>query len=429
MSAIYGMRKRKPRPHPCAWFVFNMLLISMAHLILAGCSSWQVPPQADDANLRDRSVTEVVKGVRIRAAVLSSEDSLQMFGVNISETGVQPVWVEVENTTQQLLWLLRSGTDPDIFSPLEVAWSFHETFSGETNTRLDDHFDAMGFQNPIAPGTTQSGIIFTNPHQQTKFLNVDILGEEQIFPFTLFPPVPDETPDRQVIAIVERFAAAVAEDYQEIETFRARLEQLPCCSTNADGTETGDPVNAIIIGEFADIVAALVRRGFRRLELDVDNVQRLFGRIPDAVARKAGQGGVPANWLRMWLAPFHYQGQPVFLVQTGRPVGGRFKAPDSEALILHPNVDEARNILVQDMLYSGGLGKLAYISGVSVASPEAPRSSLDDTSYYTDGLRAVMFFQARPLALSDIEIIDWEPYLQQRESAALKENAHGNTEN
>jgi hypothetical protein len=28
--------------------------------------------------------------------------------------------------------------------------------------------------------------------------------------------------------------------------------------------------------------------------------------------------------------------------------------------------------------------------------------------YYTDGLRAVLFFEARPYTLSDIEILEWE---------------------
>ena len=44
-----------------------------------------------------------------------------MFGVSVNESGVQPVWIEVENNTDQVLWLLRSGTDPDLFSPLEVV--------------------------------------------------------------------------------------------------------------------------------------------------------------------------------------------------------------------------------------------------------------------------------------------------------------------
>jgi hypothetical protein len=28
--------------------------------------------------------------------------------------------------------------------------------------------------------------------------------------------------------------------------------------------------------------------------------------------------------------------------------------------------------------------------------------------FYTDGLRAVLFFEPRPYTLSDIEILDWE---------------------
>ena len=420
VTSLMLARKLQPWRHP--WSTCIVLLLSMLFLALTGCSTWQVPAKYDTAKLQARAVSEKVKGVRVNAAVLSSKDSLQMFGVNINKTGVQPVWIEVENTTQQMLWLLRAGTDPDIFSPLEVAWSFHGTLAGETNARIDDHFNALGFQNPIAPGTTRSGIIFTNPHQQTKFLNLDLLGEGEIFPFTLFPPIPDDTPDEELIAIVKRFADADAEDYQKVETLRARLENLPCCSSSIDGTASGDPVNIVVIGEFNDIVAAFVRRDFRKIVLDVDNAQSLFGRTPDIVVRKSGQGGVPEHWVRLWLAPFRYKSQLVFLAQAGRPVGGRFNASEGKNLVLHPNVDEVRNILVQDILYSGGLGKLAFITGVGVVAPERPRNSLAGTSYYTDGLRAIMFFVTRPRALSDVEILDWVPYLQQREYDAIKAN-------
>ncbi|WP_455222281.1 hypothetical protein [Kaarinaea lacus] len=405
--------------------VSTLLLLIMLHLALAGCSTWQVPKPFDEAKLRGRAVTKEVKGVRMSAAVLSTEDSLQMFGVDVNGTGVQPVWIEVENNTQQMLWLLRSGTDPDLFSPLEVAWSFHATFSGSTNARLDDHFNALQFQNPIAAGTKQSGILYTNPHRQTRFLNVDLLGLGQMFPFTLFPAVPDDIPDEQASSMLNRLAEEATVNYQELETLRARLEQLPCCAMSEDREKQGDPVNMVLIGRFEDIAAAVVRRGFRRAELKFDNAQYYFDRQPDTVVRKAGQGGVPANWLRVWLAPFRYQNQSVFLVQAGRPIGGRFKASQSKDLILHPNVDEVRNLLIQDMLYSGGLGKLAFISGVGVAAPDEPRISLNDTHYYTDGLRAVLFFETRPLALSDVEILDWVPYLKNLESHAVKakENA------
>lgn len=55
--------------------------------------------------------------------------------------------------------------------------------------------------------------------------------------------------------------------------------------------------------------------------------------------------------------------------------------------------------------------------------PETLQESTNsDIHYYTDGLRAVLFFVTRPLALSDIIILDWVPLLQQREAEAAAKN-------
>ena len=45
-------------------------------------------------------------------------------------------------------------------------------------------------------------------------------------------------------------------------------------------------------------------------------------------------------------------------------------------------------------------------------------------TYYIDGLRAVMFFATRPLSFTNVQILDWVPYLQKRESAARKQNGN-----
>jgi hypothetical protein len=364
-----------------------------------------------------------VRGVKLSAAVLSSDESLRMFGVKVNDTGIQPVWIEVENTTSQVLWFLRSGSDPELFSPLEVAWPFHASFAGETNTLLDDHFDALSFQNPIAPDTTQSGVIFTNPHHQTRLLSIDILGQGQFFPFTLFLEVPDDLTDDYAFALanVNQLSEAVVDDYQDVNKFRARLEQLPCCATGADASEAGDPLNVILVGDFADIATAFVRRGFRTSVLEFDNAQRLFGRPPDIVGRKVAKGGMPTNRVRVWGAPFRYKGKTVFIGQAGRPLGWRLAKVKEKGLMLNPNVDEVRNLLIQDMMYSSGLEKLAFISGVGATSPGELRDSLDGTSYYTDGLRAVLFLVTRPLSLSDLQILDWHPALKLREAEAIKE--------
>jgi hypothetical protein len=359
----------------------------------------------------------------LSAAVLSKDDSQRIFGANVNQTGVQPVWIEVENTTDQVLWLLRSGTDPDLFSPLEVAWSFHKSFAGETNAMLDEHFNSLSFQNPVPPRSTQSGILFTNPHRKTRMLSVDFLGQGQLFPFTLFPVVPDDaTGESAVIDRVWQLLASATDDYQHPGELRDMLERLPCCATNADGTEKGDPINVVLVGQFEDIATALVRRGFRMNRLDFDQAQYLYGRPPDIVARKTGQAGVPANWLRMWVSPLRYRGQSVLLVQAGRPQGWRYAVAEEENLILNPNVDEVRNLLIQDMFYSSGLGKIAFVTGVGKTEEGEMRASLNAAEYYTDGLRAVLFLVTRPMSLSDVEVLDWHPLLKLRETEAAQEH-------
>ncbi len=397
----------------------TLAAVSGLQLVLGGCATWQAPARADDAALRARAVSATAQDVTLTAAVLGSQDSRQWLGVDVNATGVQPVWVEVENRSTHTLWLLRAGTDPDYFSAREVAWSVHTPLAGAKNAAIDAHFDALSFTNPISPGSTRAGIIFTNPQARTRLLNVDLLGQRRMVPFTLFLPVPGELRFDQLREVVLGRTGAQPVEYGDPEALRAALERLPCCATGPNGVEAGDPINAVFVGEFADIAAALSRRGFRRDAAALDSDQRLFGREPDLVVRKAGQGGVPSQWMRAWLAPLRYRGQLVILVQAGRPYGGRFAAAEARAPMLHPDVDETRNLLIQDLLYSGGVARLGFVAGVGAAAPSQPRAGLAGTRYFTDGLRAVMFFATRPLAVSDIELLEWVPYLERRETGSV----------
>lgn len=398
--------------HGRAMLQFINVLIAIMLLGPGGCATWQPPANPQDSALRARAISGTVNNVTLSASVLSAADSEQLFGADINASGVQPVWIEVRNDSTHTLWLLRSGTDPSYFSPLEVAWPLHTKFATQSNAKIDNYFNSLAFQNPIPPGTTHSGILFTNKYQATYILNVDLLGQQTIFPFTLFLPVPDE---QSVISYetIALYADSQNLDYQDPDELRKALEQLPCC---ADG---GDPVNMVFIGKVADIAAAVIRRGYRATRYESDARQRLFGRPPRVVMRKSAQGS-PANWLRMWVAPFRYQGKAVILVQSGRPVGGRFATDGSSEQQLHPNVDEIRNLTIQDLMYSGGLAQLGFVGGVGAVSDSAQENIGIDIDFTTDGLRAVLFFVTRPLTLSDIEILDWVPLLQQHEIEAAK---------
>ncbi len=348
-----------------------------------------------------------------------------MLGIEVDTKKIQPVWIEVQNQTPDPLWLLRPGTDPDYFSPLEVAWSLHHTFGGDANARLDEHFDKLGFKNPVLPGTTKAGLLFINPEHGTRLLNVDLLQRKKLIPFTLFLTVPDDAQDKRFAQSLFQYPDAEVKNYKDLASLRSALERIPCCATDARGIAQGDPLNVIFIGEFADIAAAIVRRSYRRDPQPVDAAEHVFGRGPDAVIRKQAQAGAPATWVRVWLMPIRFEGRAVYLGQVGRPVGGRFLSRDAQRMFLHEDVDEARNLLIQDMMYSGGLERLGFVIGVGASSQAQPRTTFSGAHYFSDGLRAVMFFATRPLSLSDVKFLDWVPYLDQPRSAphAEKENA------
>ena len=401
----------------------GLVLVCSLCLALIGCSTWRAPTAIDDTPLRARAVTATLRDVQVSGAVLSNEDNEHYFGTNINDTGVQSIWVEIVNNSPHTLWLLQSGTDPDYFSPLEVAWSLHKPLSPGTNSKIDEHFDGLTIDKLIPPGETRAGIIYTNPHHGTRILTIDLLGQQTIFPFTLFPQVPEDIDIEKSAQIDGLLADSRHKDYQDEAAFRLALEQLPCCASNTRGSISGDPVNLVFIGELSDIGSALVRRGYRRDPQPMDNTQRVFGRPPDLVARKSGQGGAPANWMRLWIAPFRYQGQVVMLAQSGRPLGGRFRPADDGEPLLHPAIDETRSLVLQDMLYSGGLAKLGFVEGVNPVTAEQLFNHPGEFTYHSDGLRAVFFIITRPLSLSDVEILDWVPAIDRQVKEADERNS------
>ena len=118
---------------------------------------------------------------------------------------------------------------------------------------------------------------------------------------------------------------------------RAELEALPCCATNEDGTENGDPLNLILIGTREDISTAFVRRGWLPAEQTHGKAvwktinSFLFGsryryspvsplyflsRQQDFAGQKPRHTVHQRNHLRAWLSPMRYQGKSVWMAVT-----------------------------------------------------------------------------------------------------------------
>jgi len=139
-------------PHGMRQSVAIMALVVALLFLTGGCASWQAPVAANDSALRARAVSDTEKDVTLSATVLGTADSEQLFGADINGTGVQPIWIEVRNNSSHTLWLLRSGTDPSYYSPLEVAWPLHSKFAKKSNARIDAYYNALDFKSPVPPG-------------------------------------------------------------------------------------------------------------------------------------------------------------------------------------------------------------------------------------------------------------------------------------
>ncbi|MCZ6672327.1 MAG: hypothetical protein O7C75_05235, partial [Verrucomicrobia bacterium] len=62
-----------------------------------------------------------------------------------------------------------------------------------------------------------------------------------------------------------------------------------------------------------------------------------------------------------------------------------------------------------DLAYSQALKAFGYLNGVGVQTRDAPRYNLVGDPYFTDGLRAVMFFDERPFTFAELDIkAHWE---------------------
>ena len=96
--------------------------------------------------------------------------------------------------------------------------------------------------------------------------------------------------------------------------------------------------------------------------------------------------------------------------QISRDIGTRLTihSPYLTTHKIDPNVDTALLALIEDLIYSQHLSKIALVKGVGAAPRDAPRQNLTTDPYYTAGNRGVLFFDEHSTSLADIEFLPWE---------------------
>ncbi|MGD9041605.1 MAG: LssY C-terminal domain-containing protein [Desulfobacteraceae bacterium] len=396
----------------------GLVLFIVLSLTASGCASFN-PRPIDQVPFKARAQTKSENNVRVTAAVLSAEEAKAVFDLDLYKKGIQPIWIEIENNDEERVWFAPVGVDRDYFSPLEVAYMHHRSFSKETNYRIDKYLHEQGIRGHIEPGRVKSGFVFAYLDLGTKIVNVDLVGEDHdIRTFTFFISVPGLKVSYADVDFEKLYPKDEIVSCEDEEDLRKALEGLPCCSTNADGTERADPLNLIVIGNGRTIHRALIRSGWDETGstekfLGITEQYRytpvspfyLYGRRQDAAFRKTRKTADERNHVRFWLSPISYKGKQVWVGQISRDIKVRYLLG---IFRIEPAVDEARSYILQDLWYSQTLAKFGYVKGVGAASMSNPRKTLQDDPYFTDGYRLVLWVSRKPVSFSEVEVLDWE---------------------
>jgi hypothetical protein len=392
----------------------RFVAVVTATLLLAACATtkFSYAPQNAEAFI-SRGITQEDNSVAVTAAVPTAEEVQNLIGIDLYADGIQPVWIRVENRSEQWVRVAPYSIDKNYFSPLEVAWLYRKRFTSATRPAAERWFHENGLQRRVPPGESRSGFVFTHATVGTKGFNVDVHGDKQSTNFTFFVPLPGFRPDYMDVDLQNQYR-----DDEILRTtfaeLRGILSSTPCCTVDESGREVGDPLNVVIVGTPAAIRRTLLRGGWQETQSgsELTRIARMHyyrGRPPDGTFHKSRPDGRERKELRLWLAPVLVDGETTWLGHVSYDMSGSLFIRNPSDYQLDPDVDDARMFLLQNFWYNQSLRKFALAGGVNAADINAPRTNFVGDDYFTDGLRVVMSVSEIPVGMDETEIILWEP--------------------
>ena len=198
----------------------------------------------------------------------------------------------------------------------------------------------------------------------------------------------------------------------DIDTLIARLAAMPVTTTNAAGTRLGDPLNLVVIGEFETLLGTFAARWDESETITLATCWKtvrsfllgsqyryspvsplyLFGRSQDVALQRSRHSINERLHLRLWLTTLSFRGKPVWVGQCSRDIGVRFtlKTWNLTTHRIDPDVDEARDYVIEDLLKAEHIEAAGYVDGCRPSDSAVPRRNLTGDPYFTDGKRVVI---------------------------------------
>ena len=382
-------------------------------LAVSGCATQ--PYQYDNAqsrSVRDRAIIQTEGDLTISASVPGEDEATAIFGVPMYKRGIQPVWLEVENSSEEFLRFALSSVDREYFSPLEVAYMHKSGFSKQARAEMEQRFYDSAMPRIIPPGESRSGYVFTHTRPGTKSFNVDLYGNDDDVSFAFFVTVPGFVPDHQAVNFKDLYQADELKHY-DLDGFRSALTERQWITTSESG-EPGLPVSIVIVANGLDALKALLRAGWyeqpdTRDSVDTETAHYMFGRLPDASFRIKRSDKSERNELYVWQTRMRVNGEIVWMGRIVNFIGQRNQI--RQVLFgarIDPDIDQGRDYFMQNMWYSGCLDQLAWLRSADAVPMDSLASDFNGAEYFTDGYLAITWLSGDPVSLVETTNAGWD---------------------
>lgn len=396
-------------------------------------------PAENDRSFLERAQTQNQSDVDVTVAVLDAKESQRFFGVHMARRGIQPVWLRIANRSGSPYRLSLLDIDPNYYSAHEAAAANHFS-SGHrlwafgllvwiflplllllpfrminvrrANRKMDAYFQRHAIRlHPIPPGETVEGFVFTSLDAGNKVVHVRLMGHGEDIQCIFTMPIPGLQADYLRHDFEDRYRPQELVEC-DIPALRERLAREPRATTNSRGLREGDPINLVVVGDFATVLSAFGARWDETETITLATCWKtlrafltgheyryspvsplyLYGRSQDFALQRIRKSINERLHLRLWDTPLRYRGLPVWVGQVSRDIGVRFtwRTWNLTTHRIDPDVDEARDYVVEDLLRAERLELAGYVEGVGGCDQRSPRANLTGDRYFTDGRRAAV---------------------------------------
>lgn len=388
------------------------------------------PDSSGDEDFIARAQQKSAPGMKVSASALGARESERSFGENLAKYDIQPIWLSIENETDDQLVYLPIAMDPEYYSPYEVSYRFHGAFSFAANRARDTFFLQRQISGVLPPHSLTTGFVYGVLDAGVKYAHILITANDRIETFDFALPVPGPAFVGTGLRADDIYPGRKIEDL-DLEALRTTLAKYPCCTANSGATHDGDPLNLVVVESESKPIVPFVARGWHLArKLDVASMIEtarafifrdeyltspvsplyVFGRREDVALQKARSTINERIHARLWITPYTFKARKVWIGQVSRDIGVRL-TDQTWNLTTHkisPDVDFDRDYLLQDLLMSGSVERYGFVNGVRAAPASAPRTNLTGDPYYTDGLRVVVFLSDQTNPLRETERLRWE---------------------